>query len=679
MALVVTFHLWPQQLTGGYVGVDVFFVISGYLITSHLLREKQRTGRIALSQFYARRVRRLLPAALLVLAVTLIGVLAFVPSTLWKQFLSEIAASALYFVNWLLAASSVDYFGAENVASPVQHYWSLSVEEQFYIVWPLLIIGVFALTRSLQWRASLRWVTGTFAVVFAAGLAYSIVGSYVAQAPTYFATPAHAWEFAAGGLLAVSACAVADRGGRGIAQRVPSTVRSVASWLALGAIVASALVFTGESRFPGYIALIPVAATVLVIAVGTPSGRVSPTRLMSTRPIQWLGTISYSVYLWHWPIIVLAPFAIGADLSLPLQLAVLGATLILGALTQRFVEDGIRLSPVWAKRARTYTAAALASALIVTASIVPVVVVDSGAEEVRDYVDAQVEDEVQCFGAEALPSPGTCPFETTIDPSVGDNSSLYGPQPSPDDCPIVYKKVVRECVTGNEDAALSIAFIGDSHMRQYEPAVEPLLDDHDWQYRFIIRGACPAVQLSWKPSTSDAPESTMGCRTWRKAMLRYVTEELDVDLIVVSNYTSKYSFVETAANRAEMARAYAATWKTWADAGTPVLVIGDAPATQQKDVPTCVRQHADDLEACSMPVAEAIGHDPLLIGAQSYPHPLVTALDPTDSFCDDTRCYVVAGGVVAYADKHHIAPAFARSLAPRVESAIIAALATVGK
>ena len=679
VTLVVTFHFWPQQLTGGYVGVDIFFVISGYLITSHLLREKQRTGRIVLSQFYARRVRRLLPAALFVLAVTLVTVVIVVPTSLWKQFLGEIAASALYFVNWLLAINSVDYFGAENLASPVQHYWSLSVEEQFYIVWPLLIIGVFALTRSAEWRTSLRWLTAVFAAVFAAGLVYSVVGSRVAQAPTYFATPAHAWEFAAGGLLAIVGLLGAAAQRVDFVSRLPRYARSLASWLGFAVIVFSAVRFDGESLFPGYIALIPVIATVVVIAMRVPDGRFSPGWIVSNRAVQWLGSISYSVYLWHWPLIVLTPFVIGSDLTLATKLLLIAATIVLGALTKRFVEDSVRISPLWSPRLRTYTAAAMASFLIVGASFVPTAVAESRADDVRAYVDSQVEANNQCFGAAALPSGASCEYETTIDPKVGDDPSLYAAQGAPDGCPLVYDDIVRECVTGDDDAELSIAFIGDSHMRHYGSAVFPLLENHDWQYRFIVRGACPAVSLSWSPSTPDATETNAGCVSWRESMQRYVSDEIDVDLIVVSNYTAKYSFVETAENRAQMAQAYATTWKNWTDQGTPVLVIGDAPVTQQKDVPTCVHEHLDDLDECSMPVDDAIGNDPLLMAARDYPNPLVSALDHTDAFCDDSRCYVVAGGVVAYADKHHIAPAFARSLAPRIEAAITAALATGAK
>jgi peptidoglycan/LPS O-acetylase OafA/YrhL len=676
VALVIAFHLWPQRVTGGYVGVDVFFVISGYLITSHLLRERRSTGRIGLSQFYARRIRRLLPAALLVLLVTAVTVIIAVPTTLWRQFLGEVAASAVYVVNWVLAANAVDYFAADNVASPVQHYWSLSVEEQFYLVWPLLIIAVFALTRSLSWTASSRWVAVLFGLVIAGGLAFSVIGSRAAQAPTYFATPAHAWEFAAGGLVAVAG--MLGVSGR-ILDRIPTGVLAAGSWIGFAGIIYSAFRFDADTLFPGYVALLPVVATLLVIAAGVPSGRFSPRWIVRSRPVQLLGDLSYSAYLWHWPLIVLVPFVIGAQLTLATKLAILAATLVLAWLSKRYVEDGIRTSPAWARRSRTFLAAALASVLLIAVSTAPIIAIDAQATSVRTYVDSEVAKDDACFGAAALPSGLDCEYLTTVNPEIGDDPALYASQWAPDGCPLVYEDIVRECVTGDDDAEHTIAFIGDSHMAHYRPAVFPLLDDHDWQYRFIVRGACAAVNLDWSPSAPDAPEATEGCETWRSTMIDYVANVIDVDLVVVSNYTSKYFVNESAENREQMAAAYAATWKTWTDAGIAVLVVGDAPATQRTDVPTCVQEHLDNLDACAMPVGEAIGHDPLLLGAAEYPNPLVTTLDHSNAFCDDSRCYAVAGGVVAYADKHHIAPAFAASLAPRFESSIEAALATVGK
>ncbi|MDQ5808759.1 MAG: acyltransferase, partial [Actinomycetota bacterium] len=193
--LVVVFHLWPSALPGGFVGVDVFFVISGFLITGQLVREVDRTGRVSLAGFWARRARRILPAALVVLAACALLTKAAVPETQWDQFFGEIVASAAYVENWHLAEAAVDYQAADDAPSPVRHFWSLSVEEQFYLVWPLLIVAALLAGR--------RWIPWTLGAVTAASFAWSLHETAADPAAAYFVTPTRAWEFGVGGLLAL--------------------------------------------------------------------------------------------------------------------------------------------------------------------------------------------------------------------------------------------------------------------------------------------------------------------------------------------------------------------------------------------------------------------------------------------------------------------------------------------
>ena len=261
VGLVVLYHLWPDRLTGGYVGVDVFFVISGYLITSHLQRELQATGSIQLKRFWARRIRRLLPASLLVLAVSAVGVVALLPATVWMQSARQIGAAALYVQNWALAGDAVDYMAADNVPTVAQHYWSLSVEEQFYLVWPVLIL---VLAR-WSWRSRGRraapgrgMLVPGLVVLALASLAWSVVATATDRSAAYFVTPTRVWEFAAGALLALL----------GVARLGPSR----GAGLALGRAGRDRRVRAAVRRrhaFPGWIALVPVLGTVAVIAAGT--------------------------------------------------------------------------------------------------------------------------------------------------------------------------------------------------------------------------------------------------------------------------------------------------------------------------------------------------------------------------------------------------------------------------
>ncbi|RIJ69733.1 acyltransferase [Nakamurella silvestris] len=277
---VVLFHLWPKQVTGGYIGVDVFFVISGFLISSHLLKEVAETGGVRLVRFWARRVRRLLPAAFLTLAVTLACVFLFVPTDLWKPSLKEVAGSALYVQNWVLARASVDYFAEDNAATAVQHYWSLAVEEQFYVIWPVLVLLTVLLLRRASIRVRTSGLAAGMAVVFAGSLAYSIHIAHSSQAAGYFSTFSHAWEFAAGGLLAMAypriATFVLAQGG---------AWRAATSWVGWGVLVYSGLVFDGSTLFPGSAALLPTLGVVLVIAAGQTAVPWGPGALVLARPV----------------------------------------------------------------------------------------------------------------------------------------------------------------------------------------------------------------------------------------------------------------------------------------------------------------------------------------------------------------------------------------------------------
>lgn len=314
IAVVVLNHLWPTRLTGGYVGVDVFFVISGYLITAHLLGELARTGSIRLGRFYARRIRRLLPAALFVLAVSAVLVAIFLPYPRWLRNAAEIAASAAYVENWALAALSVDYSAANAAASVAQHYWSLSVEEQFYILWPLLILAA-----ALGARAFLRSVNaGRTLVIFVslvagASLAASVLFTAAAPSAAYFATFTRAWEFGVGALIALAPATWRLR-------------RRIANVLAIAGFIAilwSAFVYDDSTAFPGSAALIPVLGTAAIIAAGTRNDDLWHSAITARRPIQWLGNVSYSLYLWHWPLIVLAPFALRTESSFGMRVGVL--------------------------------------------------------------------------------------------------------------------------------------------------------------------------------------------------------------------------------------------------------------------------------------------------------------------------------------------------------------------
>ncbi|MCU1602898.1 MAG: hypothetical protein JWO22_3607, partial [Frankiales bacterium] len=310
---VVLYHLFPKRLTGGFVGVDVFFVISGYLITSQLSRELLTTGRVALGEFWARRIRRLLPAAFMVLAGCLVTLVAAMPRVTWQNNLTQIGASAVYLQNWVLGHDAVDYLHAEDSPSLAQHYWSLSVEEQFYVFWPLLLGLAVLLARRLGRLSSRSAIVLVLATVAVASFVVSVLMTRSNPPLAFFATQTRAWEFGVGALLTQ------------IPKGWAARLRPALAWVGLAVVVVSCVRLSGSHAFPGAIAAVPVlGAALFLLGEDRTSGP-----LVSNRVVQWLGDHSYGIYLWHWPPIVAAPWVLGHRATLPAKVAILVGTLLL--------------------------------------------------------------------------------------------------------------------------------------------------------------------------------------------------------------------------------------------------------------------------------------------------------------------------------------------------------------
>ncbi|MGK9147284.1 acyltransferase [Plantibacter flavus] len=484
VALVVLFHLRPGLVPGGYVGVDVFFAISGFLITAHLLRELEHTGTVRLGRFWARRARRLLPAALTVLLVVLAASVLVAPIGDLPRFIRETMWSALYIENWALAGSAVDYLAAESSPSPVQHYWSLSVEEQFYLVWPVLLLAaawfaarVTGRREGHAGRSSTRLRRSALVVllaVFAASLTWSVVFTAEDPSPAYFVTTTRAWEFAAGGLVAVLVAGTA----RWSADR--QGIRIAVAWAGLVAVGLAAFGYSGATPFPSMTALLPVAGALAVVWAAAPATRSSPTALLAVRPVQWLGDRSYAVYLWHWPVIILAGFALGRSASILEQIVLMVFTLLLAEATTRWVEQPIRFGVPsrWSPaRVLGLTAAAMAVLLAVSAVALPQSQARIVAEQSRlerlvaappdCFGAAELLDEARCDDAAAPGElgPGTATSATVPDASLADTP--------PDRCITdIRADAFAVCAYGAaaDTATRTVALIGDSHAEQWLPA-----------------------------------------------------------------------------------------------------------------------------------------------------------------------------------------------------------------
>jgi peptidoglycan/LPS O-acetylase OafA/YrhL len=671
VASVVLYHLWPSAVPGGFTGVDVFFTISGFLITSLLARELASTGRISLTRFWARRIRRLLPAAFVVLGACLAVVVLLLPRLLWPADLAEIRAAAAYSENWLLAAHAVDYLAAENEPSIVQHYWSLSVEEQFYLAWPLLLLLATGTARLLRRERPDRWLTGVLLVATAASLVASVRWTAADPAVAFFATPVRAWEFGAGGLVAVLA--------PGIRRRAPETLRILAAWSGLGLVVASCAVISSSDPFPGALALVPVGAAAVYLAADTPVARWSPHRALSARPVQWLGDNSYAIYLWHWPLVIAAPWVAGGSTPWWSKCAVLAATLVLAGLTRRLVEDPIRFGRRWSSRrwpAYAFAVAGVLTLVTVTSDLtVPVQRADTVAVQ---RIHAQTRRIVSshhrsCFGAAAMLPANDC-SQPYARPAHLDLSLAASDGPADPCLQRGDPSAPSFCVIGRRQAPTrTIAVVGNSHAWRLLTALGLYGRQNGWQVLGATRINC--LGLITRATGPDG--ASPNCLRWSAAVQQRLLATPHLDAVVFPSYRFAADFLggrdATPADIRRTREAVLRTWTAFARHGTRVIVTGDVPGMRPDADPECLAQSRESYDPCATPrTGEGAGNLPAAL-AEADPS-RAAFLSLARYFCDAAKCHALIGGVVVYFDSHHLTTTYAQSLADDLGDRIAAVL-----
>lgn len=652
--VVVVYHA-GLGISGGYVGVDVFFVISGFLITRQLVKQIGVRGVAALPVFYAQRLRRLLPGAAFVVVATVIAARFWAPVLQVKDIATDALFTTFYALNYRLAEQGTDYQHLGTAASPLQHFWSLAVEEQFYFIWPIAIALLLAVGR--RNGKLLVFVALVAVIVMSSRASVQITESSAPMA--YFSLHTRAWELAVGGLVAVSA---------GHLARMPRRLAGTIAWLGLVGIAVSAVIFSDATPFPGSAAWLPVGGTALVIAAGT-GPRVGVERLLAEPLMQCIGKVSYAWYLWHWPMLVIAPYAAGHELSVLERCAVIWLSLTLAVMTFFFIEEPTRRMKVptlrWLGIGMALSGAVVGACFLVIAN--PPSTTGSGAS--ADLATASEGRQAPSVVRRAVAAGLlTVAAPSNLTPQPADAADSM-PHPSTEPgthnsydslCHAAFTQVEQgDCIYGDADGKRTVVLFGDSHMEQWFSAVNTMALEKHWRVVTWTKAACPAARLT-VPNPALNRDYTE-CDEWRAATIARI-RALNPALVLVGQSENVASSTVPPATFA------AATVQTLTDlrSGTDskVVYVADIPIPGT-DLPGCVAANLDDVRRCTFDRSSAY----------TYPdrHAAITPavrgagfgiVDPANWFCSKTKCAAVVGNVLVYRNSSHMTVPYSRWLAP---------------
>lgn len=654
---VLLHHAQQTLLPGGFAGVDVFFVVSGFVITTQLVKEVERTGRVDLVAFYSRRAKRLLPAATLVLITTTVGAWLLASRVQWVTISGDIVGSALYVVNWVFAARSVDYLAEDVDPSPVQHFWSLAVEEQFYFIWPVLILGLSALAVLWRQRAgktdgadtsrSTRTVLalGLTVVVVVPSLAWSIW--YTASDPlqAYFVTTTRLWELGLGALVAVLAP---------VWMLVPRAVAAALGWVGLALLLASAVVLDTSVAWPGSAALWPTVATAAVIVAGFGAGSWGPVRALGWAPMVWIGGLSYSLYLWHWPLLRMLEWQFG-PVSLPQGLAVVVVSVVPAWVGYRLVEHPVRYAP--SLRASPRLALSVGANLTLV-SVVAGLVLWTAA-------NASVATSSADPSQKSASTAGDGPLFDVITPdpvrATEDRPELYdqGCQTALDDA------TVNQCLWGDENGDVVVAVVGDSKIAQWAPALDEIAQEQGWRLESYTKSGC-AMNTALTVVESGPYEN---CQQWGAAVLDRL--EQDPPAAVVVSAVRSSAVDANGNNTAQgLVDGYVDTWGRLTEAGSQVIAISDTPQPGKEKPYECVAENMEDPNAaCSWASEDGSGSAGLRAAAEKVDG--AAYIDMNRYVCPDGTCPAVYRNVLTYRQGSHITATYVTVLTDQLAEELV--------
>jgi peptidoglycan/LPS O-acetylase OafA/YrhL len=654
--LIVLYHAGVGVLGGGYVGVDVFFVISGFLITGLLLRELDDTHRLNLVEFYARRARRILPAAFLVLGAIIVGYLVLLsPVALWRA-APDIAAAAAYVPNFRFAFEHSDYFHPARV-SPVIHYWSLGVEEQFYAVWPAFLWLGYRVVHG-----SRTALTRLVVIVVATSFLLSLVGTAVYPTATFYLLPTRAWELGVGALLALGAPA----------GKLGTRLAIGAGMAGLALIALSAVAFRESTPFPGLAGVLPVGGAALVIAAGSRGTHTPTAAALSWAPMRWVGRISYSLYLWHWPVGIFAA-AVLATAPAPVQAALgVAASTVLAAGTYRWIEDPLRRGRLIGRRPAWNLAGALAmSAIIAAGALGAGHLAVAPFRQGRAVPPSTTADPLAGLLPPAGPTPDGPLPHPLIPPLLHIHRAAVSVNPNADDrCSLLSGKTVNgRCHFGPPDATKDVVLLGDSHLGQWWPALERIAAERRWRMSVLLKTSCAYED----PPRTTALGPKTECDDWRAGVLRRIATERPDLVVLASNHRPPPAAGGGALSHdaavAVMAAGAQQTIAAIQRAGSRVVVLADTPRIPF-DPAECLSRNARHIRACAVPRAEALDLDWVQAERDAALAAGATFVDVNEWACSSDPCPMVLGRYIVFADTNHLTPAFVQALTSRLDAAL---------
>jgi len=595
--LVTVFH--ARLVPGGFIGVDIFYVISGYLITGLILREIEKTGTLDLRSFYQRRIKRLLPTSVFVLFVTAIFAWILFPPITRDALGRDLFAAAAYISNYLFAWWQNDYQNLNATPSPFIHYWSLAVEEQFYIVWPLFILFLA--------RYGKKAIFAGIAITTLLSLLFSIYLTQVAPIWAFYSLPTRAWELGFGALLLF----------------LPETKRKIRilPWLGFFGIALSSFNFNENTAFPGKNALVPVLATVFLMA----SIKYWPplfNDLANSRLSQWLGAISYPLYLWHWPALVLPSSAMGRPLRFYERFLCILLTIVLAHYTSKYVEEPLRhknLSP------RTiYKGAAYTTAVSLVAGVL-----------------------ISFTSSSIITTKGEVSYQFDL-VQVMEKPAVYG-----DGCHVNYGETKSGyCTYGDKESSSTIVLYGDSHAAQWFPTLEKMATERGFKLVSLTKSACPAVDAK-RPD--QGAFKMVHCTKWRENSIKRIAEIQP--LAVITSSFQYFTPANSSISRAQWwNEGQRKLLKGLRGSTNNLIYISDTPRPL-RDIPNCLASR--DSKVCDSTERSRVSVIPGF-----------DVINPNPWLCS-SYCPAIVEGTVAYRDASHISVDMALKLLPKLEAALI--------